>query len=119
MRVLITDDSMVVRRAIQRLLVDGRIETMDHARNGLEAVSLFRKHQHPVVTLDITMPEMDGLQTVDALVSMNPEVKILIISALADKATAIDAIKRGASGFICKPFTQLDLLEYFNELLSA
>lgn len=118
MRVLITDDSMVVRRSIQRLLVDGRITHMDHARNGREAVDLYIQHRHQAITLDITMPEMDGIQTVDAIMKIDPTARILIISALADKATAIDAIKRGASGFICKPYTQHDLLEAFEELIT-
>ncbi len=118
MRVLITDDSMVVRRSIQRLLTDGRIEHVDHARNGREAVELYLQHRHGAITLDITMPEMDGLQTVDAIMKIDQSARILIVSALADKSTAIDAIKRGASGFICKPFTHHDLAEAFEELIT-
>lgn len=118
MRILITDDSMVVRRSIQRFLTEGRVTTIDQARNGLEAVALYKQFRHGAITLDITMPEMDGIETVTEIMKIDPTARILIVSALADKATAIEAIKRGASGFICKPFSQMDLVEAFEELIT-
>jgi two-component system, chemotaxis family, chemotaxis protein CheY len=118
MKLLIVDDSSIVRRSIQKLLGDAGITEIDQAKNGVEAVELFRLKQHDAVTLDITMPQMDGLVCVEELTKINPDARILIISALADKSTAIDAVKRGASGFICKPFTSEDLNEAFKELIS-
>jgi two-component system chemotaxis response regulator CheY len=67
--------------------------------------------------MDITMPEMDGIECVEQLVAMNPDVLILVISALADKATAIEAMKKGANGFLCKPFTDRQLTDALDELL--
>jgi two-component system, chemotaxis family, chemotaxis protein CheY len=65
--------------------------------------------------MDITMPELDGLSCVEAILNRNQDTKILVISALADKATAVEAIKRGAQGFLLKPFTaemlQIELAE--------
>jgi two-component system, chemotaxis family, chemotaxis protein CheY len=118
MKLLIVDDSSIVRRSIQRLLDAAGITEIDQARNGVEAVELFTQKRHDAITLDITMPQMDGLTCVDELVKIHPDARILIISALADKATAIHAVKRGASGFICKPFTADDLNEAFKELIS-
>lgn len=118
MKLLIVDDSSIVRRSIQKILDDKHITEIDQAKNGVEAVELFRLNKHDVVTLDITMPLMDGLICVEELIKINPDARVLIISALADKATAIDAVKRGASGFICKPFTGNDLIDAFQELIS-
>ena len=80
-------------------------------------MELFKRHKPDVVTMDLTMPEMDGLETVTALLAIDPEVNILVVSALADKTTAIEAIRRGARGFICKPFTDKELNDALAELL--
>ena len=79
------------------------------ASNGREAVELFRRTQPDVVTMDLTMPEMDGIECVQQLVAINSKVLILVVSALADKATAVEAIEKGANGFLCKPFTDRQL----------
>jgi two-component system, chemotaxis family, chemotaxis protein CheY len=118
MKLLIVDDSSVVRRAIERDLVSGAITEIDQASDGQEAISLYEEKRHEVVTLDITMPEMDGLTALDRIIELNPQAKVLIISALRDKATAIDAIKRGASGFLCKPITPDELNEAFQLLIN-
>ena len=68
--------------------------------------------------MDLTMPEMDGVVCVKELIAINPKIMILVISALSDKATAIQAIKNGARGFICKPFTEDDLNNALSKLLA-
>jgi two-component system, chemotaxis family, chemotaxis protein CheY len=117
MKLLIVDDSSVVRRAIERDLESGEITEVDQAATGEDAVRLYGAKLHDVVTLDITMPGMDGLTCLDKIVEINPEARVLIISALRDKATAIDAIKRGASGFLCKPINPSELREAFQLLI--
>jgi len=87
------------------------------AGNGRDAVALFRRTQPDVVTMDLTMPLMDGIECVEQLVAINPKVLILVVSALADKATAVEAIEKGANGFLCKPFTDRQLNEALEELL--
>lgn len=62
-----------------------------------------------VVTMDLTMPEVDGVEAIESIMAIAPETHILVISALADKATAIKALSLGANGFLCKPFTQEEL----------
>ena len=64
------------------------------------------------------MPEMDGIECVEKLVQMRSDVLILVVSALADKATAVEAIEKGANGFLCKPFTDRQLNDALHELLS-
>ena len=88
------------------------------ASNGREAVELFRRTNPDVVTMDLTMPEMDGIECVQELVALNPNVLILVVSALADKATAVEAIEKGANGFLCKPFSDRQLNEALEELMS-
>jgi len=117
LKLLIVDDSNIVRRKIERDLKIERLQVVATAPNGRLAVEAFRKEPADVVTMDITMPEMDGIECVEKLVAIKPDVLILVISALSDKATAIEALKRGANGFLCKPFTDRDLTEALEELL--
>jgi two-component system chemotaxis response regulator CheY len=118
MKLLIVDDSSVVRLAIQRDLENGHITEVDQAPDGEEAVRIYREKMHDVITLDITMPKMDGLTCIENLLKINPEAKILIISALRDRATALFALKRGARGFLCKPINPQELREAFELLLT-
>jgi two-component system chemotaxis response regulator CheY len=119
LKMMIVDDSNIMRRRIERSQQIERLEVVGSASNGREAVELFQRTQPDVVTMDLTMPEMDGIQCVEQLVKINPDVLILVISALADKATAVEAIERGANGFLCKPFTDRQLNYALEELLSA
>jgi two-component system chemotaxis response regulator CheY len=117
LKLLIVDDSNIIRRKIERELKIDRLQVVATASNGKLAVEAFRKQPADVVTMDITMPEMDGIECVEKLVGIKPDVLILIISALSDKSTAIEALKRGANGFLCKPFTDRQLTDALNELL--
>ena len=84
---------------------------------GREALDLHARMHPTIVTMDLTMPEMDGNECVAELVKRDPDIRILVISALADKATAIDALEKGASGFLCKPFTDRQLNEALRKLI--
>jgi two-component system chemotaxis response regulator CheY len=118
LKMMIVDDSNIIRRRIERSQQIDRLEVVGSAANGVEAVEMFRRTSPHVVTMDLTMPEMDGIECVEQLVKINPGVLILVISALADKATAVEAIERGANGFLCKPFTDRQLNGALEELLS-
>jgi two-component system chemotaxis response regulator CheY len=117
LKLLIVDDSNVIRRRIERSTHLDRLKVVGTAVNGVDALRLFEELEPDVVTMDITMPEMDGIECIEQLVAMRPEVLILVISALADKATAIEAVKRGANGFLYKPFTEKQLNDALAELL--
>jgi two-component system chemotaxis response regulator CheY len=116
-KLMIVDDSNIIRRRIERSQQIDRLEVVGAAANGRDAVDLFRRTQPDVVTMDLTMPEMDGIECVEKLVAINPKVLILVVSALADKATAVEAIEKGANGFLCKPFTDRQLNDALEELL--
>jgi two-component system chemotaxis response regulator CheY len=116
-RMLIVDDSNVVRRRIERSQQIPDLQVVGSAADGREALELFRATDPDVVTMDITMPHMDGIECVEKLVQLKPEVLILVISALADKATAVEAMEKGANGFLNKPFSDRQLNEALEELL--
>jgi two-component system chemotaxis response regulator CheY len=118
MKLLIVDDSLIMRRAIERTLAGSRFTEMRVANNGRTAVQEFKDFQPDVVTMDITMPEMDGLTAIELILRHTPSAMILVVSALADKATAVEAVKRGASGFLLKPITAQSLEEALDDLLS-
>jgi two-component system chemotaxis response regulator CheY len=119
LKLMIVDDSNIIRRRIERCQQIDRLQVVGAASNGREAVDLFRRMKPDVVTMDLTMPEMDGIECVGQLVALNPNVLILVVSALADKATAVEAIERGANGFLCKPFTDRQLNDALSELLAG
>lgn len=117
LKLMIVDDSRIIRRKIARCLEEHDLEVIGRAGNGVEAVQIFQAGRPDLVTMDLTMPEMDGIECVEKLVNLDPSVKILVVSALADKATAIEALKKGANGFLCKPFTDKELSDALAELI--
>jgi two-component system chemotaxis response regulator CheY len=119
LKLMIVDDSNVMRRRIERSQQIDRLEVVGLASNGLDAIELFRKTDPDVVTMDITMPQMDGIECVERLVGMKPHVLILVVSALADKATAVEAMEKGANGFLNKPFTDRQLNDALLELIGG
>lgn len=117
---MIVDDSNIIRNRIARAVEQGLIPdvaVVGLARNGREAVQLCRDHAPNLITMDLTMPEMDGIACIESLIGSWPDLHILVVSALKDKATALEALRKGAEGFVCKPFTDRQLAEAFNELL--
>ena len=117
MKIMVVDDSAIVREKIAKILENEDFEIVGTAKNGLEAVEQYSQLKPTVMTLDITMPLMDGLETIQAIMDIDDTVRILVISALADKATLINAMKMGAYGFLCKPFSDGDLAEAVEELV--
>jgi len=116
-KLLIVDDSNIMRRAIEKYLADFQLDLVGTAGNGEQALELFKETKPDLVTLDITMPKLDGLSCLKEMRSIDPEARILIISALKDPATGLEALKLGARGFLSKPFTQEQLKEEIEEIL--
>jgi two-component system, chemotaxis family, chemotaxis protein CheY len=111
MKLLIVDDSNIMRRAIEKYLGTFNLEIVGSAGDGERALEIFTETMPDLVTLDITMPKMDGLSCLEKMIEIKPDTKIIIISALKDPATGIQALKKGAKGFLSKPFKQEDLIE--------
>jgi two-component system chemotaxis response regulator CheY len=122
MKLLVVDDSNIIRSRIARVVLLPKLRgltVVGLAQNGLEAIEICQRVVPDLVTMDLTMPEMDGNTCIEELVSRYPEINILVVSALSDKATAIDALKRGARGFLYKPFTDEQLANALLELMSG
>lgn len=122
MKLLIVDDSNLIRGRIARIVTDGslaKVQIVGSARNGAEAVRLAQAYRPEVVTMDLTMPEADGLEAIPKIVALDPRVSILVVSALNDKSTAMQALRLGARGFVHKPFTDEQLKLALLELVSA
>lgn len=118
-KLLIVDDSSISRSRIARAALHAQLKDLSIcglAANGVEALKISAREKPQLVTMDLTMPEMDGVACIDAMIQQLPEVKILVISALSDKITAINALKKGASGFLYKPFTDEQLANALAEL---
>ncbi|HYM26978.1 MAG TPA: response regulator [Steroidobacteraceae bacterium] len=116
-KLMIVDDSNIMRRRIERSQQFEELELVGTAANGVDALELFKQTDPDVVTMDLTMPRMDGIECIGRLVALKPAVRILVISALADKATAVEAMEKGANGFLNKPFTDRQLNEAIAELM--
>jgi two-component system chemotaxis response regulator CheY len=117
---MIVDDSMIFRNRIARLAADERLQGVDVvalAADGFQAVQQAQVHQPAFVTMDLTMPRMDGPACLEALRKVVPDSRVLVVSALSDRATALKALTRGAHGFLLKPFSDDQLVESLRELM--
>lgn len=122
MRILVVDDSNMIRSRISRVVQSGglaNVSLVGLARNGAEALRIARATTPEVVTMDLTMPEMDGIQCISEMLRMLPRTSILVVSALSDKSTAIQALKLGARGFVSKPFTDDELKMALLDVMDA
>ena len=114
---MIVDDSNIIRTKIERCNNAEIFTLVASASNGKEALELYEKTHPKVVTMDLTMPEMDGIACIEALIARDADLRILVVSALSDKATGIAALKKGARGFLCKPFSDEQLMAALHELI--
>jgi len=118
LKLLIVDDSFIIRQAIKKYLKKYNLEVVGTAENGKIALELFEKTSPDIVTLDITMPEIDGLTVLEEMIKINKDVKVMVVTALTDKATGLKAIKLGAKSYLPKPFTEEKLQESFDRILA-
>ena len=103
-RILITDDASIMRLMLSNMLTEAGYEIAGEATNGLEAVAKYKELKPDLVTMDITMPEMDGIKAVRAIKAIDPQAKIVMCSAMGQKSLVLEAIEAGAVNFIVKPF---------------
>ena len=103
-RVLVVDDAVFMRKVVSDALAKGGHEVIGEAANGLEAVEQFQSLKPEVMTLDITMPEKDGLAALKEIIAMDPQARIVMCSALGQETKVLEAIKAGAKDFVVKPF---------------
>ena len=115
-RVLIVDDAAFMRMSIRTMLQNYDFEIVGEAENGLEAVEKYKELSPDIVTMDITMPELDGIQALRMIKKINPGASVVMVSALGQEAKMKEAIIYGAKGFIVKPFKEEILLGALSKL---
>jgi two-component system chemotaxis response regulator CheY len=103
-RVLVVDDAAFMRKVVSDALNGGGHEVIGEAANGAEAVARYQELQPELTTLDITMPEMDGLAALKEIIAIDPRARIIMCSALGQESKVMEAIKAGAKDFVVKPF---------------
>ncbi|HHO81370.1 MAG TPA: response regulator [Bacillaceae bacterium] len=116
-RILIVDDAAFMRMMLKDILKRGGYEVVGEAANGVEAVALYRELRPDLVTMDITMPEMDGISALKEIRTLDTEAKVIMVSAMGQQAMVIEAIQSGARDFIVKPFQAERVVEAVRKVL--
>ncbi len=118
-RLLVVDDALLMRKRIREIAEDVGWEIAGEASNGEEALVLYQQQKPDLVTLDIVMPKMDGVSALRQLMQFDPRARIVMISAVDQKAKLKECIQAGAMDFIVKPFEKTQLREFFEKSLIA
>ena len=109
-KILIADDASFMRLMITQILARKDLKNIIEAENGRQAVEQFKSQAPDLTLMDITMPELNGLDALDEILGINPLAKVIICSAVANESMVLEALKRGAVDFIAKPFRPEELL---------
>ena len=118
LKIIIVDDSRIFRKMLKAAFVENGHEVIGEAGNGEEVLELLKSCTPDLITLDITMPVMDGLEALKAIKEQYPQQKVIMVSAAGQKGKVIDALKYGASDFIQKPFDPDDIAAVMNKLFN-
>jgi len=110
-RILVVDDAAFMRMMVKDILSKNGYEVVGEAENGLKAVEKYQELKPDLTTMDITMPEMDGISAVKAIKKIDPSAKVIMCSAMGQQAMVVEAIQAGARDFIVKPFQPDRVLE--------
>ncbi|MDL2258488.1 response regulator [Eubacteriales bacterium OttesenSCG-928-K08] len=116
-RILIVDDAAFMRVSIRNIVVKHGFEVAGEAANGSVAVQKFAELKPDIVTMDITMPEMNGLDALKEIRKQFPAANVVMVSALGQEAMVRDAVLAGAKGFVVKPFKEETIMAAITKLL--
>lgn len=115
---MIVDDSKMMQEIILEVCSQFNVlRPIATVMDGQEALRAFKQYRPHVITMDLTMPKLDGISAIKKIMEIDPKVKILVISAVSDTETALQALSAGARGFLFKPFSKEELTEYMIEIL--
>ena len=115
-KILIVDDSRTSRKVLRGILEEGGHEVVDEAVNGQEGVQKFQACKPDIVTMDMTMPVLDGMEALKMIKALKPDMKVVMVTAAGQKSKMIDCIKLGANEFLTKPFDKEEIVSVINKL---
>jgi two-component system chemotaxis response regulator CheY len=115
-KVLIVDDAAFMRISIKNMLAKNGYDVVGEAENGAVGVEMYKELQPDIVTMDITMPEMSGLDALKEITKFDSQAKVVMVSAMGQEAMVRDAIVSGAKGFIVKPFKEDGIIAAIKKL---
>ncbi len=115
--ILVVDDARFMRITLSKMIEEHGFQIAGEAENGLDAIEKYKELSPDLVTMDITMPEMNGIDAIEKIMEIDPEAKIIVCSAMGQKAMVEDAIKVGAKDFIVKPIKSDKLESALKNLL--
>ncbi len=121
-KVLIVDDALFMRRLLSDILKKEGIEVCGEAENGKEAIDKFQQLRPELVTMDIVMPKMDeidGVAAVREIMKIDPQAKIIMVSAMGQHSLVVEAIQAGAKDFVTKPFQPSRVIEAIKRVLGG
>ncbi|HZG84389.1 response regulator [Paenibacillus sp.] len=116
-RILVVDDAAFMRMMIKDILTKNGYEVVGEASDGAQAIEKFKESNPDLITMDITMPEMDGITALKEIKKIDPSAKVIMCSAMGQQAMVIDAIQAGAKDFIVKPFQADRVIEAIKKTL--
>ena len=116
-RVLIVDDAMFMRMKLKDLLEKNDFQVVAEAQNGIEAIEKYKSEKPDLVTMDITMPEMDGVEALKQIKAFDSDAKVVMCSAMGQQAMVMEAIQAGAADFIVKPFESERVIQSLNKAI--
>lgn len=118
-KIFIVDDAKFMRMTLTKIIEQAGHEVVGEAMTGTEAIEQFRRLKPDLVFMDITMPDMDGIQAVRAIVNEFPDAKIVMCSALGQQRMIVEAIEAGAKDFIKKPFDSSQIVDTIEKILNG
>ncbi|MBM7558737.1 response regulator [Marinitoga litoralis] len=117
MKILIVDDAPFIRNQIKNILEPLNFEIYE-AENGKEAIEVYKKINPDLVTMDISMPEIDGIKALKEIINFDPKAKVIMVTALGHKSRVLEAIECGASYYIVKPFDSNKVIQTIMKVLN-
>jgi two-component system, chemotaxis family, chemotaxis protein CheY len=114
---LVTDDAAIIRAKIKDVATSAGWTIAAEARNGKEAVERYAECRPTAVTIDLVMPEYDGIYALREILAMDPNAKVIVVSAIGQKSILKDAFNMGAADFVVKPFDKNTLIKTLEQVL--
>ncbi|GJM26003.1 MAG: chemotaxis protein CheY [Phycisphaerae bacterium] len=118
-QVLVVDDAAFMRHMLQQILVEMDCEIVAEAGDGKEAIEAYQKHRPDLVTLDLVMPNMGGLEALEKIRELDPKARVIVISAIDQRSSLMQAVKLGAVDYVVKPFDRDGVKKALNRAMET